>query len=80
MKQAIVYRKLPDVPHRQYVRRIIDNRHVLWHRDAAIALRMSTNDARTIAATLRTRSIGKAGMAITEPKGEYVVETLEVAP
>lgn len=75
--QAIVYRKLPDIPHRQYVRRIVDRRHVLWHRDPAIAERMTTNDARTIAATLRSRSVGAKDMAPTEPPGEYGVETLE---
>ena len=78
MKQAIVYRQLPDVPHRQYVKRIINGRHILWHRDAAVAERMSSNDARTVACVLRQRSIGKRGMAPTEPRGEY--GTLEVTP
>lgn len=74
MVSAIVYRQLPDLPHRQYVRRIVDRRHVLWHRDPAIAERMTANDARTIAATLRSRSVGAKGMPATEPAGEYGTE------
>jgi len=74
MKQLIVYRKLPGVPHRQYVKRIIDRRHVLWHRDAAVAERMSSNDAHAVACILRQRSIGKRGMTPTEPAGEYGTE------
>ena len=74
----IVYRKLPDVPHRQYVRRIINQQLVLWHRDPHVAQRMSRNDAKTIAHILWLRSTGTKGMTITEPQGEY--GTQEVTP
>lgn len=30
MTTAIVYRKLPDIPHRQYVRRIVAGYWLLW--------------------------------------------------
>lgn len=75
---AIVYRKLPAVPHRQYVRRIVNSRHAIWHRDPAIALRMSDNGAAQIAHVMRARSVGSKGQAPTEPIGEYGTE--EVLP
>lgn len=39
MTTAIVYRKLPDIPHRQYVKRIVAGQWVVWHREKCAALR-----------------------------------------
>ena len=72
---SIVYRQLPDLPHRQYVRRIIHGTWVLWHRDPHVALRMERNDAKRLAETLRQRSTGYGGkQAVREPVGEYGIE------
>jgi len=72
---AIVYRKLPDIPHRQYVLRIIGGYLLLWHRDQHVALRMERNDAKALAETLRQRSTGYGGkQAVREPVGEYGIE------
>jgi len=54
---AIVYRQLPNLPHRQYVRRIVvGTRWVLWYRDPHVALRMERNDAKRLADALWMRS------------------------
>ena len=71
---SIVFRKHPDMPHRQYVRGVVNGRHMLWHRDRAIAKRMDDNQAAQVAHTLKARSVGKRGQAPTEPAGEYGVE------
>lgn len=74
---AIVYRKLPDLPHRQYVRRVIHGTCVLWHRDPHVAMRMERNDAKALADALWMRSQPRlsyrAGPA-PEPAGEYGIE------
>ena len=74
---SIVYRKLPDMPHRQYVRRIIHGTWVLWHRDQHVALRMERNDAKALADALWMRSqprISYRSGPAPEPAGEYGVE------
>ena len=71
--KAIVYRIIANRP-RQYVRRIVNNRTVLWTNDAAQAERMTANDAATIAACLRSRSAGEPyhrNVMPSEPAGEY---------
>lgn len=76
---AIVYRKLPDIPHRQYVLRIIGGYLLLWHRDKAMALRMERDEAKRLADVLWMRSTGWGKTrGITEPAGEYGIE--EVLP
>ena len=75
---AIVYRQLPNLPHRQYVRRVVvGTRWVLWHRDPHVALRMERNDAKALADALWMRSQPRldyhAGQP-PEPAGEYGVE------
>jgi len=74
---AIVYRKLPDIPHRQYVLRIIGGYLLLWHRDKAVALRMERDEAKRLADVLWMRSQPRlsyrAGPA-PEPAGEYGIE------
>ena len=78
MVTAIVYRKLPDLPHRQYVRRIVvGTRCVLWHRDPHVALRMERDDAKRQADALWLRSqprISYHSGPAPEPAGEYGVE------
>lgn len=71
---SIVFRKLPDVPHRQYVSGIVDGRLFTWHRDRYVAKRFDDQVAVQVAHTLRARSTGKRGQAPTEPAGEYGVE------
>jgi len=72
---SIVYRKIPAVPHHQYVRGVVDGRLFLWHRDRAIAKRMDDRQAVQVAHVLRARSTGYGGQqGVTEPPGEYGVE------
>ncbi len=79
---AIVYRKLPDIPHRQYVRRIVAGYWLLWHRDKAMALVFERDEAKRLADVLWMRS--RPGerqeryAGATEPVGEYGTE--EVLP
>lgn len=79
---AIVYRQLPDIPHRQYVRRIVAGYWLLWHRDKAMALVFERDEAKRLADVLWMRS--RPGerqeryAAATEPQGEYGTE--EVLP
>ena len=79
---AIVYRKLPDIPHRQYVLRIIGGYLLLWHRDKAVALRMERKDAKALADVLWMRSRPRVrperAFEPIEPSGEYGTE--EVLP
>ena len=78
MTTAIVYRKLPDIPHRQYVRRIVAGYWLLWHRDKAVALRMERDEAKRLADVLwmrsRTRVRPERYAGATEPVGEYGTE------
>ena len=77
MVTSIVYRKLPTVHHRQYVKRIIDGRLMIWHRDQAAALRMERKDAKDLADVLWMRSIGYGGThGATETLGEYGTENV----
>jgi len=82
MVTAIVYRKLPDIPHRQYVRRIVAGYWLLWHRDRAVALRMERKDAKALADVLWMRSRPRVrperAFEPIEPSGEYGTE--EVLP
>ena len=75
---AIVYRQLPNLPHRQYVRRVVvGTRWVLWHRDPHVALRMERNDAKALADALWLRSLPRLDYRAgppPEPAGEYGVE------
>ena len=77
MVTAIVYRKLPDIPHRQYIRRIVAGYWLLWHRDRAVALRMERDEAKRLADVLwmrsRPRTQYRSGQP-TEPAGEYGTE------
>jgi len=75
---AIVYRKLPDIPHRQYVRRIVAGYWLLWHRDRAVALRMERDEAKRLADVLWMRSRPRVrperAFVPAEPPGEYGTE------
>ena len=75
---SIVYRQLPDLPHRQYVRRVVVGTcWVLWHRDPHVALRMERTDAKALADTLWMRSqprISYRSGPAPEPAAEYGVE------
>ena len=79
---AIVYRQLPGIPHRQYVRRIVAGYWLLWHRDKAVALRMERDEAKRLADVLWMRSRPRVRperyAGATEPVGEYGTE--EVLP
>lgn len=79
MVTAIVYRQLPDIPHRQYVKRIVAGQWVVWHREKCAALRMERSVAKAWADTLWMRSTGWGKTrGITELSGEYGTE--EVLP
>ena len=73
-----VFRDIPAIPHRQYVRRVVDNRYVLWHRDATIAQRFDERQASNWALVLRRRTETYPGAVATEPPGHYDYE--EVKP
>ena len=81
---AIVYRKLPDIPHRQYVRRIVAGYWLLWHRDKAMALVFERDEAKRLADVLWMRSRPRArperAFEPIEPPGEYGIENLEDTP
>ena len=70
-----VFRDIPAIPHRQYVRRVVDSRCVLWHRDAEIAQRFDERQASNWALVLRRRSTGyDHTQGATEPVGHYDYE------
>ena len=74
---AIVYRKLPDIPHRQYVKRIVAGQWVVWHREKCAALRMERDEAKRLADVLWMRSRPRTqyrSCQPTEPAGEYGTE------
>lgn len=80
MVTAIVYRKLPGRPKRQYVFRIIDKRRyfLLWRTDRAVALPMERDEAKELADALWLRSRPRVrpyrAFAPIEPAGEYGTE------
>ena len=70
-----VFRDVPSIPHRQYVRRVVNSRHVLWHRDAEIAHRFNQRQASNWSLVLQRRSTGYDGtQGATEPAGHYGYE------
>lgn len=79
---AIIYRKLPDIPHRQYVHRIVGGYLLLWHRDKAMALVLERDEAKRLADVLWMRSRPRVrperAFVCAEPPGEYGTE--EVLP
>ncbi len=77
MSSYIVYRDIPGIP-RQYVRRAVNSRTVLWHRDIAIAQRFDKRQATNWALVLNRRTETYAGHAATETPGHYDYE--EVKP
>ena len=72
-----VFRDIPGRP-RQYIRRAVNSRTVLWHNDQAQAQRFGERQASNWALVMRRRTETYPGHAATETPGNYDYE--EVKP
>ena len=72
-----VFRDIPGRPQRQYLRRAVNSRTVLWHDDQALAQRFDERQASNWALVLNRRTETYPGHAATETPGHYDYEEVK---